>query len=378
MRLHHHHRARLSQLHRHVRPLGRSSPTAGEAELLPPLASEEQLLRQMTAPTAAAAAVARGCGDSPILLLGVSGKMGPSLAVLLKRAGAKRVIGVARFSDAAQREFLESHGVETIAVDLLADGALAGLPDARHVFLLAGFKFGASSEENAGLTWAMNALLPAEVVRRFPTSSIVYVSSGNVYPFTPVVGGGGGSSEHDPTGPVGEYAQSRLGGERLAIHVATQQRTALCVVRLFYATECRYGIVHDLAQKVLSGEPIPLAMGHVNQIWQGDANEMIVRCLPLCETSDGRPRVLNLTGTDVLSVRALATELGRALGGKVPVFEGEEASTALLGNTVEMVRRLGAPPTSMAQVVAWVAAWVAAGGRSLNKPTKFESREGEF
>lgn len=338
--------------------------------------TEQQLLDQMTTPTAAAEAVARSCGDLPILLLGASGKMGPSLAVLLKRAGAKRVIGVARFSDSTQRDYLERNGVETMAVDLLADGALASLPDSPHVFLLAGFKFGASSEENVGLTWAMNALLPADVVRRFPASRIVYVSSGNVYPFTPVETGG--SSEQDPTGPVGEYAQSRLGGERLAIHTATQQQTALCVVRLFYASECRYGIVHDLAQKVLSGEAIPLAMGYCNQIWQGDANEMIVRCLPLCETQDGRPRVINLTGTEILSVRTLATELGQALGGRLPVFDDTEATTALLGNTTTMVKELGLPATSMTQIIAWVAAWVQAGGRSLNKPTKFENRDGEF
>ena len=363
-------RARLQQLDHHVRGVGCANAPP------PLLSSEEELLEQMTAPTAAASAVAHSCGDSPILLLGVSGKMGPSLAVLLKRAGAKRVIGVARFSDSAQRDFLEKHGVETMAVDLLADGALDTLPDSRHVFMLAGFKFGASSEANAGLTWAMNTLLPADVVRRFPAARIVYVSSGNVYPFTDVAAGG--SAETGPTGPVGEYAQSRLGGERLAIHVATQQHTPLCVVRLFYATECRYGIVHDLAQKVLSGEPIPLAMGHVNQIWQGDANEMIVRCLPLCETEDGKPRVLNLTGTHVLSVRTLALELGKALGGQAPVFEGTEASTALLGDTTAMVRALGAPATPIPQVVAWVAAWVKTGGRSLNKPTKFESRDGNF
>ena len=223
--------------------------------------------------------VAEAAGG-PILLLGVGGKMGPSLAALLIRAGAKHVVGVSRFSDPAERAYLDGLGVETIAADLLAEGALASLPDAPAVFFLAGFKFGASTEENSGMTWAMNALLPAEVVRRYSTSRIVYVSSGNVYPFTPVTGAG--AAESDGVGPVGEYAQSRLGGERLAMHVAAQHSTPLCVVRLFYATECRYGIIQDLAQMVLEGEPIPLAMGHVNQIWQGDANAMIARCLPLC------------------------------------------------------------------------------------------------
>ena len=181
-----------------------------------------------------------------------------------------------------------------------------------------------------------NALYSADVVRRFPSSRIVYVSTGNVYPFTSA--DGSGSRESDPLGPVGEYAESRLGGERLAMHVASTQGTALCVVRLFYATECRYGIVHDLAQKVTDGTPIPLAMGHVNQIWQGDANDMIARCVPLCSFP---PRVLNLTGTDVLSVRELATELGGRLGAE-PVFEGAEAPTALLGDTAAMVVSLTA------------------------------------
>ena len=346
--------------------------------------------------------VAEAAGG-PILLLGVGGKMGPSLAALLIRAGAKHVVGVSRFSDPAERAYLDGLGVETIAADLLAEGALASLPDAPAVFFLAGFKFGASTEENSGMTWAMNALLPAEVVRRYSTSRIVYVSSGNVYPFTPVTGAG--AAESDGVGPVGEYAQSRLGGERLAMHVAAQHSTPLCVVRLFYATECRYGIIQDLAQKVLEGEPIPLAMGHVNQIWQGDANAMIARCLPLCAhparvrnphnitTSLGwlvaqmislrSPaeclcgQVLNVTGKDVLSVRSLSESLGELLG-RQPVFEGTEAPTALLGDASEMLHTLGEPSVSVEQIVAWVGAWVQEGGRSLGKPTKFESREGKF
>lgn len=330
---------------------------------------EASLLERMSRPDAAVEqAVAQV--DGPILVLGVGGKMGPTLARMLVRAGAKEVIGVSRFSDEGQRGWLEDAGVHTLRADLADEAALEALPEAAHVYMLAGFKFGATGNE--ALTWAMNTWLPGRVVQRFSGSRVVYVSSGNVYAYTPI--DGRGAAEDGALAPVGEYAQSRLGGERLAEHFARRQGTRLAVVRLFYATELRYGIIHDLAWKVWQREPIDLAMGHVNQIWQGDANAYLARMLPLCSDP---PAFVNLTGPEVLSVRRLAEDLGRLLD-REPVFLGSEEPEALLGNSDRLFGQLGAPTLPAEQIVAWVADWVRRGGSSLGKPTKYESRSGRF
>ena len=333
------------------------------------LETESQLIERLSAPDQAVSnAVAQLDGD--ILLLGVAGKMGPTLAEMLVRAGARRVIGVSRFSDSAQQDYLEKVGVRTIKADLLDEDALARLPQAHWVLFLAGFKFGATGNEP--MTWTMNAYLPARVVQRFPRSHIVYVSSGNVYAYSPVIGRG--APEEGELGPVGEYAQSRLGGERLAWAMAQRQGTPLLIARLFYATELRYGIVHDLAWKVQRGEIIDVSMGHVNQIWQGDANAYLARLFPRCATP---PAVINLTGPQVLSVRDIAARLGEELG-TVPVFAGLESETALLGDASRLVAECGPPATAIDQVVRWMAHWVKIAGPSLGKPTKYESRSGKF
>ena len=335
--------------------------------------TEEELIDVMTRPTPAVRdAVSRYGGD--VILLGVGGKMGPTLAELLVRAGAtergRRVIGVARFSDTAARARLDDLGVATIRADLLDDGALAALPEAAHVFLLAGFKFGASGDPWA--TWAVNGLLPARAVERYGEAEICHVSSGNVYAFTSVRGPG--ASETEPVEPVGEYAQSRLGGERLAEHAARTSGARLLTARLFYATELRYGILHDIAWKVWSGEPVELAMGHVNQIWQGDANAYLARSFALCANP---PATLNMTGSEVLSVRRLAQRFGELLG-REPRFAGQERETALLGDSSALRERLGHPGTSIDTVVEWMAHWVEIGGASHGKPTRYESRTGAF
>jgi nucleoside-diphosphate-sugar epimerase len=334
-----------------------------------PIQTQEELIQQMTTPTPAVEAAVKQL-DGDILILGVAGKMGPTLAELMVRAGARRVIGVSRFSDAPQRSYLEQCGVETVRADLLDEAELAALPDAPNVFLLAGFKFGATGNE--AMTWAMNTWLPGKVMQRYPESRVVYVSSGNVYAYTPV--GSRGAPEGGDVGPVGEYAQSRLGGERVAEFFCQRQGTPLAIVRLFYATEPRYGIIHDLAWRIYHDEPIDLSMGHVNQIWQGDANGYLARSLPLCASP---ARVINLTGPDVLRVRHLASSLGQALG-REPVFVGTEAENALLGDASALVEQLGPPPTSIERIVEWVAHWVQHGGHSLGKPTKYESRSGKF
>lgn len=331
--------------------------------------TEAELIDQMTTPTPEVEAAAEHL-DGDILILGIAGKMGPTLGELLVRAGCPRVIGVSRFSDPASQKDLEDRGIETIKADLLDEEAMASLPDAPYVYQMAGHKFGSTGNEP--LMWAMNALLPARVVSRYSNSKIVYVSSGNVYQFAQTTGAG--SAETDEVEPIGEYAQSRLGGERVAAFEADRLGTELAIVRLFYATELRYGIVLDIGQKVAAGEPVDLTMGYVNQIWQGDANAYLCRCFEFCESP---AKTINMTGPEVLSVRAIAESLGKALGVN-PVFTGEEADTALLGDGSEMFDALGEPQIRFDQIVAWVAGWLVSGGKTLGKPTKFESRTGKF
>jgi nucleoside-diphosphate-sugar epimerase len=334
-----------------------------------PITSEEMLIDRMTAPSRAVVeAVTELEGD--VVILGAGGKMGPTLAELLVRAGVRRVIGVSRFGDAQVRTHLESVGVETVRADLLDEKELARLPDAPNVLFLAGFKFGATG--NAPMTWAMNAWLPGRIMQKYAGSRVIYVSSGNVYAYTPVAEGG--ADEDGEIGPVGEYAQSRLGGERIAEHLCLEQGTPLLIVRLFYATELRYGIIHDLGRKVHDGVPIDLTMGHVNQIWQGDANAYLARSLPLCTNP---PTTLNLTGSEVLSVRRLAQRFGELLR-REPRFVGHEGETALLGDSSALRERLGPPGTPIDTVVEWMAHWVRTGGASLGKPTRYESRTGAF
>ena len=333
------------------------------------IANEGMLIERMTCPsTPVAQAVSELDGD--VLILGVSGKMGPTLAELLVRAGARRVIGVSRFSDTRVRAYLETLGVEVVQADLLNEAELSRLPDAPNVLFLAGFKFGATG--NTAMTWAMNAWLPGRIMQRYAGSRVIYVSSGNVYAYTPVTAGG--ADEDAEIGPVGEYAQSRLGGERIAEHLCVEQGTPLLIVRLFYATELRYGIIHDLGRKVQDGVPIDLGMGHVNQIWQGDANGYLARMFPLCSSP---ATILNMTGPDVLSVRELAMSVGRRLE-RDPHFVGRESDTALLGSAERLFDRLGRPDIPTERIVEWVAHWIRAGGRSLEKPTGYESRTGRF
>ena len=331
--------------------------------------TEEQLIDQMTTPSDAVKdAVSKLDGD--IMILGIAGKMGPTLGELLVRAGAKNVIGVSRFSNPADQDDLNARGITTQKCDLLDDSALQALPDAPYIYLMAGHKFGATGNE--ALTWAMNTMLPGKVLQRFPKSRIIYVSSGNVYQYTSVTSSG--ATETDPVNPIGEYAMSRLGGERLAEFYSKQQNTPLAIVRLFYATELRYGILIDIAQKIHQKIPINLAMGHVNQIWQGDANAYLTQMFPHCTSP---ANVINMTGQDVLPVRDLAIALGEKMGIN-PIFEESESNNALLGDATKMFDLFGHPQIAIDTIIDWVANWINQGGPTLGKPTKYESRTGKF
>ncbi|MEW5826950.1 MAG: NAD(P)-dependent oxidoreductase [Candidatus Bipolaricaulota bacterium] len=310
-----------------------------------------------------------------LLVLGVGGKMGHTLARMARRAldeaGLRaRVVGVSRFSDSSVSAALQADGIETISCDLMDPRAVARLPELSNVVFMAGRKFGSSGGE--ARTWAVNAYVPGIVASRFPSCRLLAFSTGNVYPF--VEPGSGGAGEATPPGPIGEYAQSCLGRERVFEHFCAEQGTKTILIRLNYAVELRYGVLVDLAQSVWRGEPIDLAMSHVNVIWQGDAVDMILRALP---HADSPIAYLNVTGPETVSIRDAAEGLGRRLG-RAPLFSGRERGTALLANVDKACHLLGRPEVDVERMLDWIAAWTRSGGRTLGKPTHFSEREGRF
>lgn len=334
----------------------------------------EELEERLSRPTdAAIEALEKIPGD--LVLLGVGGKMGASLAGMAKRACAargdtRRIIGVSRFGDPRVREQFAEWGVETIAGDLADRRFVQSLPEAASVVFMTGMKFGSTGQEP--LTWAMNAYVPALVCEKYAGSRIAAFSTGNVYGLVPH--DSGGSVESDPLHPVGEYAMSCLGRERMFEYFCDRDRTPVSILRLNYSTELRYGVIIDLAQKVHSGEPIDLSMGYVNVIWQGDACALTLCALADCAVP---ARIVNIAGPEMLRVKDVCEQIG-ALLGKSPVFTGREADDALLNNGSAAHSRYAAPSIKIDQILEWSAAWVANGGETLDKPTHFESREGKF
>lgn len=336
--------------------------------------SEEQLEDALSSPGEADIDFMRRLtGD--IIILGAGGKMGPSLVRLAARAneagGAKRrIVTASRYSAAAAREEIERMGAETIVCDLADPAQISSLPRCENVIFMAGRKFGSSDRPD--LTWAMNVLVPAAVLRHFVSSRIVAFSTGNVYPF--VAPDTGGSREADPPDPVGEYAQSCLGRERIFEYFSRENGTRTLLLRLNYAVDLRYGVLVDIARRVYEGSPVSLAVGHLNTIWQGDANSYALRCLALCESP---PRVLNVTGPELISVRGAAEAFASRFRRKA-VFEGTETNTALLSNASLCHSLLGLPSVKLERLMEWVAHWVEIGGASLDKPTHFEVKNGKY
>lgn len=330
----------------------------------------EQLEDVMSQPSAALMQTLQKV-DGDILVLGVGGKMGPTLARMAKRATPRRrVIGVARFSQPGLRERLESQGIDCIEADLLSREALAALPDAPNVVFMAGRKFGSSGSE--WLTWAMNAHVPALVAERWRNSRIVAFSTACVYPFADVRGPGA-REDVPPTPPPGEYANSCVARERMFQHFSHLHGTPGRLIRLSYAIDMRYGVLHDLAQKLIAREPIDLTMGHANIIWQGEANDWTLRALAHCDTPTSP---LNLSGP-AISIREAAEGLAQRLGVEA-IFAGREAGTAWLIDCSRAFALFGPQQVSLARMMDWAADWTRRGMTSLRKPTHFEARDGKY
>jgi len=336
--------------------------------------SEEQLNDVLTRPSDALVDFIKQV-SSPLLMLGAGGKMGPTLAVLAKRAAEAagrrlEVIAVSRFSDAGARDWLQHQGVKNLSCDLCGSGPLTDLPEAENIIYLVGQKFGTS--QNPASTWATNTLVPAQVAEKYSGARIVAFSTGNVYPATEV--SRGGSIETDSLTPLGEYANATVGRERIFEFHSIRNKTRIALLRLFYAVELRYGVLVDIARKVHQREPIELANGYFNCIWQGDANEMAIRALSLASSP---PTVWNLCRPEIFSVRSIASRFGELLHTE-PRFSGAEASTTLLGNSAPLCSKLGCPCVGVDTMVRWIARWISKGGRDLGKPTHFEVRDGRY
>lgn len=336
--------------------------------------TEEKLNELLTAPTDKLTEdIKKIQGD--IMVLGAGGKMGPTLSVLAKNAAKnagieKRVIAVSRGTDKIATEYMKNNGVEVIEMDLLDRDKLYSLPDVENVIYMAGRKFGTNGNE--WQTWAMNSTLPAFVADKFKRSRIVVFSSGNIYPIVKL--SEGGSKENDRVGPVGEYAMSCLARERAFEYAAHTYGTEILIYRLNFAVDLRYGVLYDVANKILNSEPISLATPCFNFIWQGSANEFAIRSLLY---TDKTVKIMNVTGPETVSIKKAALELGNLLG-KEPIFEGESGEDAYLNDASLAMETFGYPSISAKTLIRWQAEYITDGGRTLDKPTHFEERKGSY
>ncbi|QIF04399.1 NAD(P)-dependent oxidoreductase [Roseimicrobium sp. ORNL1] len=317
-----------------------------------------------------------GALEGDVAILGAGGKMGLTLARMVRRGldevgqRERRVFAVSRFSDIRARVELEGHGVTVIPCDLLDRSAVQALPDAPNVIFMAGQKFGTS--EAPELTWVMNTLVPANVAERYAGSRIVVFSTGCVYPLVPL--GGPGSREEDALDPPGEYAATCVGRERVFAHFAKQHGTKVLFFRLCYANDLRYGVLLDIAQKVANGLPVDVSMGAVHVIWQGDANARAIQCLAHAANP---PLALNVTGLERVSVRWLAEQFGELLGKKA-TFSRVEGERAWLWDASRSYEWFGAPEVSLEAMMQATAQWLRQGGATISKPTHFEATDGKF
>lgn len=336
--------------------------------------NEEQLEELLSQPTEGAIQALRDVpGD--IILLGAGGKMGPSLARMVRKAAdaagtSRRVIAVSRFSDSSLIQKLNAANVETIAGDLLDEEFIQSLPDVPNVIFMTGAKFGTSGD--ATLTWAMNVWLPSVVCRRYRNSRMTAFSTGNVYPLVPI--DSGGSVESDPLEPLGEYANTAVGRERMFSYFCQRQGNPTSLVRLNYSVEMRYGVLVDLAKQVLARQPIDISMGYANVIWQADANAMTIQAMA---DATSPAHVVNVSGPEIFSTKSVCERFAELFGTNVE-FIGEPAPTALLNNGTKGHEKYGSPQVSLDQLQIWIADWLQRDQVTWGKPTHFEVRDGKF
>lgn len=334
------------------------------------LRDEAELDEVLSRPSPALVAFASGL-EGDVLVLGAGGKIGPTLVRMARRAlaeagAAGEVVAVAR----RPLPDLAAEGVRTLECDLLDPDAVARLPRTPNVVFMAGRKFGSTGDEPA--TWAANVLVPYHVARTFTAARVAVFSTGCVYPLMPVASGG--ATEATPPDPVGEYGMSCLGRERVFDYASAAWGERVVHLRLNYAVEPRYGVLVDVAQRVLAGEPVDLSSAHANVLWQGDACDWALRSLGLAASP---PAVLNLTGPETLAIREVAETFGRLLD--VPVqFTGEDTGRAYLSDASRAIERFGRPRVPAETVIRWTADWLRRGGRTLGKPTHFEVQDGRF
>lgn len=336
--------------------------------------NEEYLDELLTTPSAALVEdIKKIKGD--IMVLGAGGKMGPSLCILaqnaIKKANInKKVIAVSRFTDPLAVNLLKENNIETISLDLQDLNQLNTLPHVENIIFMAGRKFGTDGTE--WKTWGMNSVLPAFVGEKFKNSNIVVFSSGNIYPIVPL--STGGCNEDQSPNPIGEYTTSCLARERSFEYISNTYGTKIFIYRLNFAVDLRYGVLYDIAEKLINNKPISISTPCFNCIWQGDANEVAIRSLlhvssPVCK--------MNITGPETISIKKTAIELGKLLN-KIPIFEGVEGNDAYLSNSSKAIDVFGYPSISINKLIRWQAEWILSGGRSLNKPTHFEERKGVY
>jgi dTDP-4-dehydrorhamnose reductase len=343
-----------------------------ESKQMPAPTSEDELEMRLSEPTPAVqAAFAKLPGD--LIVLGAGGKMGPSLCHMARRAAgdSRRIFAVSRFTDSRVASRLADWNIEVIRGDLLDRPFVAQLPKCPLVVYMTGTKFGSSSAPERA--WAMNTLLPAIVCEHFRGSRIVAFSTGNVYPLVPVATSQG-CTEDDTVGPVGEYAMTCLGRERMFSHFSREWRIPVSLIRLNYAVELRYGVLVDIARQVWQRQPVSLAMGYANVIWQADASAQALATFPLAASP---PFVLNVTGPETIRVRDVAHRFGELMHRPVS-FVGEESATALLNDAGQAQQLFGPPRVSPWQLIEWIADWIRAGRPIWDKPTHFEVRDGRF
>jgi len=346
------------------------------AESLPEhIRSDDELDEILSRPSAQLVALMRRLqGD--LVVLGAGGKIGVTLCRTAVRAieaagVKKKVIAVDLFPDAMAKDLLVRYGAEPVACNLLDRAAVAKLPQAPNVIFMAGRKFG--TQGAVEMTWAMNVMVPHNCAEHFQKSRIVVFSTGCVYPLATAASGG--CTEEIPPAPVGEYAQSSLGRERVFGYYSQNHGTRVCLYRLNYAVELRYGVLFDIGTQVFKGEPVNNNVGQINCLWQGDVNNHAILALDLCESPYG---ILNDTGPETLATRFVGEEFARHFGKKATYLCEQEGPVGYLSNPSRALDRFGYPTVAPRTILRWIAEWMQQGGRSLGKPTHFEVSDGKF